>query len=290
MERVRCVGVLGWWVVICGFGASGGEKISSCVSCHRSLSADTFTGKNYIDWKDSVHALHGVQCEECHGGNSSAESKEEAHKGVYPSSNPSSLTHFQKVPETCGKCHRSEREDFSKSLHWERLEDDGRGPNCVTCHGSRATSVPSPEDMETLCEVCHNRRMEILPEIPKEAFQCLVELNRARTLISEARDLLYTVGERSKRRVESLRLEEAEKYLRQAVAHWHKFDLKAFLQQVKLAQVVAEDSKKELARLTGKKGVTVQVTASELELVIVLLLVIAVLFTGFLLLRRKGAR
>ena len=90
--------------------------ISCSIVCHEDK-LNKSTGSTYALWSISTHALFNVTCEKCHGGNPLASSKEEAHKGL---SNVSIAR--ANTPETCGKCHEAEFQEFKSSKHFMRLE------------------------------------------------------------------------------------------------------------------------------------------------------------------------
>ena len=56
------------------------DEGNSCVACHSKPEIDNITGRNFQDWKGSVHDENGVLCESCHHGNPDSATKTEAHK------------------------------------------------------------------------------------------------------------------------------------------------------------------------------------------------------------------
>lgn len=167
---------------ICGFcagllfflapsGVFAGDPGSSCVSCHRTIAGVNYLEHDFADWTQSVHAKAGVSCEACHGGNPAAQDVHEAHKGLKPSTDKSSPVYFTRIPATCGACHDPEYKAFQKSAHFEELQKSGRGPNCVTCHGSMANHILAPRDLEQSCSLCHKQ--------PTQAFATMMALNNA---------------------------------------------------------------------------------------------------------------
>jgi hypothetical protein len=150
------------------FAADGGN---SCVTCHRTISGVNYLEHNFADWTQSVHAKAGVTCEACHGGNPSAPDVQGAHKNLKPSTDKASPVYFTHIPATCGTCHQAEYKAFQKSAHYHELERSGRGPNCVTCHGSMANHILAPRDMDESCNLCHKE--------PTQAFATMMALNNA---------------------------------------------------------------------------------------------------------------
>ncbi|MBI2616218.1 MAG: hypothetical protein HYW52_11210, partial [Gemmatimonadetes bacterium] len=124
---------------------------NGCVTCHEKLPATTAGGHSFQDWRASPHGRAGATCDKCHGGNPAAADREAAHRDVYSSRESRSKVYYTRIPATCGSCHQQELGFFTDSRHYARLVTTGRGPNCVTCHGSMAVQVLSPGDMETTC-------------------------------------------------------------------------------------------------------------------------------------------
>ncbi len=85
---------------------------------------------------DSIHgkALQGAAqgsaptCTNCHGAHS-----------ILAKSEPESRTNRAKVPDTCGACHKPEREAYMKGMHG-KMRQDGMlaAPGCTDCHSAHA--------------------------------------------------------------------------------------------------------------------------------------------------------
>ncbi|MEK6654381.1 MAG: hypothetical protein AABY92_04425, partial [Thermodesulfobacteriota bacterium] len=116
-------------------GASAAGRSESCVECHKD---DKFRVQNkkiydyYQEWKGSAHDLAGLSCTACHNGDPAKASKDEAHVGIVPQSDPASPFYFKNIPKTCGSCHRPVLERFAQSRHFEQLKTTGRGPTPST--------------------------------------------------------------------------------------------------------------------------------------------------------------
>lgn len=202
-------------------GAQGAP--SQCVVCHGRLGDSTGAGHGFAAWRGSPHAAAGVACVACHGGNASATDAATAHQGVRPSRDPSSPVFFTSIPNTCGRCHAAEAGYFRTSLHFARLESDGRGPNCVTCHGSMATSVLTAERLLATCSACHVEGGVAPPEKAREAARVLA--------LVQAENVLYDVvsTEAAARRGSggaaraAVLLGDAQRHLSAAAEVWHSF-------------------------------------------------------------------
>jgi hypothetical protein len=202
-------------------GARQEKRENSCVSCHSQLPGSSFIGTKSHSWKGSTHQKHGVTCDKCHGGNPLAAGEREAHAGVYGSSNSQSSIYYKNIPSTCGKCHGGEFYKFTQSLHYRMLETQGKGPDCVTCHGSMVTTVLSPDNLVAVCDRCHNERMGVFPYIPQKARAVLLSLKESKALL-EADRKLYHPAHGSER---DLLLRSAGASLHSATLDWHRFDL-----------------------------------------------------------------
>jgi hypothetical protein len=194
---------------------------NSCVQCHAQLPASNFVTVKSHGWSGSIHQKHGVTCDKCHGGNARAPEQKEAHAGVLGSSDPRSTVYFKNIPSTCGKCHGAEFYKFTQSLHYQKLESMGKGPECVTCHGSMVTSILTPDTIAALCERCHNDRMGVFPYIPQKAKAVLLLLRESSALL-DAEAKLHRPAEGT---AKASALRDAQSYLHSASLNWHKFDL-----------------------------------------------------------------
>jgi Cytochrome c7 and related cytochrome c len=202
---------------------AAGEKNTenSCVACHSRLPGSSFVGAKSHSWKGSVHQKHGVTCDKCHKGDPAASGQKEAHAGVFASSDPQSPVYYKNIPSTCGKCHGAEFYKFTQSLHYKRLEAEGKGPECVTCHGSMVTGILTPDTIAAVCEQCHNTRMGIFPFVPQKAKAVLLLLRESKALLDANVKLHHPAGGTEQSRV----LNDARSSLHSAVLDWHKFDL-----------------------------------------------------------------
>jgi hypothetical protein len=207
------------------YAARDKEIGNSCVHCHSQLPGSSFVGAKSHSWTGSIHQKHGVTCDTCHGGNPHAPAQKEAHAGVLGSSNPASPVYFKNIPSTCGKCHEAEFYKFTQSLHYKRLESTGKGPECVTCHGSMVTTILTPDTIAAVCERCHNERLGVFPYVPQKAKAVLLLLTESSALL-DADAKLYHPAEGTEH---SRAVRDARSNLRSARLDWHKFDLDAII-------------------------------------------------------------
>ncbi len=203
--------------------AAGGN---TCVACHRQIPEGTLAGHSFRDWEISVHAAREVTCEACHGGDPAEGEKEAAHLGVLNSREQESRVYFQTIPVTCGRCHPAEFNRFQASIHYEQLEKEGRGPNCVTCHGSMAISILTPAELEQTCSACHNERLGIRPVEPIKARYILIMSFQVRAYLQAVEELARA------KKATGAEVDEAEGLLAQAEQElekmgqeWHRFSV-----------------------------------------------------------------
>lgn len=194
--------------------SAGFAAESSCVACHQKLGAQKEVAHSYQDWSRSVHARKGIDCSACHGGDPKAGDPVQAHQGVLPSKDSHASIHFQKVPETCGRCHTEEYKEFQKSAHYRMLERSGKGPNCLTCHGSMATFVLPSSDLEKTCSLCHGKP---------------VRAAKALSLIRSVKNILdrYEKKHPSDKKSLALFKERYQKIQRE----WHSFDVNFVIEE-----------------------------------------------------------
>jgi hypothetical protein len=198
---------------------------SRCVECHGRQSEASGAGHGFSAWRGSRHATAGVACEACHGGNASATDERAAHQGITRSSDPASPVYFTRVPETCGRCHAAEAGYFRSSIHYARLRSDGRGPNCVTCHGSMATRILTADSVLVTCSACHAAGGVAPIGKAREAAQVLALVRTGNILF----DIVSTAAAAQRGAPGAARarilLGDAERHLTAAAEVWHSFRL-----------------------------------------------------------------
>jgi len=218
---------------------------NNCVTCHQGLAPSVNRAHDFDEWRKSTHAQQGVNCEKCHGGNPTETDLKKAHEGIVKSNQSKSPLYFSRIPETCGKCHAAELDEFKKSYHYRELKRSGHGPNCITCHGSMATSIPKAKQLEQNCSLCHAQR-----QIASEA---LVTLNLAGSSLEIWEKTLQeakTVGVASAEQEKGL-LAQKKAYA-EVQRKWHSFNLTEVVEKSREIVGVAKQGTQDL-RL--KKGV-----------------------------------
>lgn len=127
-------------------------EVNFCIECHSSEKMKPAFLTIAEEWKASWHALHGIACHDCHGGDPKDPSMSMSpHRGFV------GTPKYAEVPEFCGKCHIGILKHYLESDHGEALRTSGKGPNCVTCHGSHNIQKANIEIInEQRCSKCHS--------------------------------------------------------------------------------------------------------------------------------------
>jgi predicted CXXCH cytochrome family protein len=153
--------------------SASAQKKSSCIECHVKLDDPRLSAPAKL-FDNDVHKSRGLSCNDCHGGDPNADTKEaakDARKGYL--GKPKTLD----VPAYCGKCHsdanlmkrfnpglRVDQEtEYYTSVHGKLLKaGEQRVATCVSCHsvhGIRAPNDPLssvyPLNVADTCAKCH---------------------------------------------------------------------------------------------------------------------------------------
>lgn len=204
------------------------RDVACSLECHAST-IDKFAKSNYEQWTRSKHAMFNVTCNNCHGGDPSSEVKETAHKEVLRSSEYNSSVFYRNVPDTCGKCHKAQLDQFIDSLHYQKLKALKQAPTCDTCHGPHEFKILNSTEFEELCSSCHNNEMKIAPDIPEKAVKAIenaqalkMEIGKAESAIKRAKQQGINIA------VAQKELDNAKAIQDNLPILWHSFNLPHF--------------------------------------------------------------
>ncbi len=221
--------------------------ISCSIDCHEDKQNQS-TASSYALWSISAHAQFKVTCEKCHGGNPLATSKIDAHVGLSNSS-----IARENTPETCGKCHESQLEEFNSSLHFKRLEsEEVPAPACVTCHQAHSVHVLTASEIEDFCSNCHNNITGIDPSVPKRAENALSSVNELQVQLSQVRSAVINAKASGKDETKAeIELDSAQAILKNIPSVWHEFNLTYFDTEVQQGITYTQNAEKALEESTA---------------------------------------
>ena len=160
-------------VVLLLFTPAFAQKKSSCIECHARLDDPRLSAPAKL-FANDIHHARGLSCNDCHGGDPNADTKESAkdpRKGYL--GKPKTLD----IPAYCGKCHSDadlmkrfnpslrvdQEREYYTSVHGKLLKTgEQRVATCISCHsvhGIRAVSDPLssvyPSNVAETCARCH---------------------------------------------------------------------------------------------------------------------------------------
>jgi len=115
---------------------------ATCGRCHGDQSVMQGSGISnqvFLSYRESVHAkamargnTSAAVCTDCHS----------AHE-ILPASNAQSSIAKVNIPNTCGKCHNAEANEFMQSVHGQAVARGvSRAPVCTDCHGIHNITQP----------------------------------------------------------------------------------------------------------------------------------------------------
>ena len=131
---------------------------------------------------EDVHFSNGVNCHDCHGGDPTSFEVPQAHSTVVDDSESGVLPFqfpFEKVWQSCGKCHSNQETSVADSVH--RLAGDETEPGrtrpleCGECHGKKAHGMLAVRDSRSpvfvdkqvqVCGRCHEQPLAEYMESP----------------------------------------------------------------------------------------------------------------------------
>lgn len=226
------------------------RNVACSLECHEER-VRQLAKANYEQWSESLHALKGIACEACHGGDPKQPAKEKAHAGIKNTTDPESSTYYTNVPMTCGKCHSKELTNFESSKHFQRLEALKLAPTCTTCHVPHTFTVMNPEDFRNSCGTCHSVYKKIAPyDIPLKAEDLLRKVNKLKFNIEIAGQDIFLAKKNGTDVVQAeAYTENALRTLQNLAPMWHEFNLTHFedeidsaSREVKKAQEIVKPS------------------------------------------------
>lgn len=131
-------------------GVAAGETGNSCINCHASLT-DHRMREPAVGLEEDAHAVRGIFCHDCHGGNPDQGYLENdpalAHSARH---NYRGVPQVTEIPEFCAACHGDveymkrynpklrvdQLLEYRSSWHGKLLaEGDQKVAQCVSCHG-----------------------------------------------------------------------------------------------------------------------------------------------------------
>ena len=135
------------------------ESKDQCFNCHSILDGRLKTPADMF--KGDIHFRKGVTCASCHGGISTEEDQD---KSMSKTAGFIGVPHGNQVTKICAKCHDSQFEVLSKSVHGQTSTGSGFViNNCVTCHGIHnivpvkySNSKVNGANMVKTCSGCHS--------------------------------------------------------------------------------------------------------------------------------------
>jgi len=199
---------------------------NSCINCHQQPDFYAQYPKLYEYfqlYQESPHKQAGVTCDDCHGGNASANSERLAHVGVLLMNNKSSTLYNERQPETCGKCHRDKQRQFVQSKHYAALMDHRAAPTCTTCHPAMSRRPELRSIVLNACRNCHSEgNSQNLPLIADKAEDVFQKLNIAGGLLGWTRIHYESHDWPDDSKQHVLDLEERH---REIITRIHQFDL-----------------------------------------------------------------
>ncbi len=208
------------------------RNVACSLECHEDRVRQLATA-NYEQWSESVHAIKGIYCEACHGGDPKQPTKENAHTGIKNITDTDSPVYYTNVPKTCGKCHSGELANFEESKHFQRLEALKLAPTCTTCHAPHKFTVMNPEDFRYSCGNCHSATKKIASyEVPLKAEDLLNKVNKLKFNIDMAKQDIFWAKENGTDAAEAaqadMHVNNALETLDRLAPMWHEFNLTHF--------------------------------------------------------------
>lgn len=195
MKRLLCLIFCAWLTSLPARGepSEQGSQLPTeanyCLRCHGSRVAMERQRESLYVSKDQlsgdIHAMNGVNCHDCHGGDPSAFSIADAHvRDISPLPQPQAagaakdlhrgkrqpmrlpfLVSSEDVWQSCARCHPDQAAGLARSVHGgDSLSEAARPSACRSCHGAEVHAMTSVTDPASpvyldrqlqLCGTCH---------------------------------------------------------------------------------------------------------------------------------------
>ncbi len=145
---------------------------NTCLDCHSQLDPPLLVSA--ADYTDSIHALKGLTCVSCHGGDPSSD---DPNRAMSKAAGFRGEPERNLIPEFCSKCHSdaaymrgfdpSLRTDqysqYQSSVHGKlHAKGDAKTAVCIDCHGVHDIQPPNdqrsrvhPLNVAQTCSRCH---------------------------------------------------------------------------------------------------------------------------------------
>jgi cytochrome b subunit of formate dehydrogenase len=186
-------------ILVAGSGEAAGQPPSgaparldesSCAACHGEQAL--WGGDNlrlFVPLEqlaDDVHRTSGVQCIDCHGGDSASFNVPQAHAAQIDAArttarpfkplaiqNARAPARLEAVIQVCGKCHQGAADAYLGSVHGHGFQESGLVVTavCTDCHGSHgiyraadSRSMLHPSAVGATCARCHRFIQERLEQ------------------------------------------------------------------------------------------------------------------------------
>lgn len=165
-------------IIVCALTAATASAApqSSCVACHSGEMFDAKAHAKVKSFASDVHAVVGLGCHDCHGGNPDPKLADDMPAAMDPAyaKNPyRGSPQRAEVPDFCGRCHSSAEfmkrfnpaarvdqvTEYWSSRHGEKLRaGDTNVATCIDCHSvhdiRRKGQAESPVHATRVAETC----------------------------------------------------------------------------------------------------------------------------------------
>ncbi len=233
------------------------RNISCSLECHEDLIRKK-ASDNFQQWSESIHSQYFVTCDQCHGGNPKANTKADAHSTKKNITDPGSPIYFKNIPETCGKCHTEELDNFKNTMHYQRLQAETKAPSCINCHQPHSFKVLKASELTPLCSVCHNQiDQPSTANVPKDAKLALEKADELRDTIQTTRKSISDAKAKGIDVVSAQNdLDAAVSIMNKIPSLWHSFNLRNFDSQI---QTGIDSAKRAEFKLSGNEPATASI-------------------------------